>query len=254
MKLFYQTLVLVHLGGLTTFVNAATAWGWDAHYTGLKPNEAPFLLTNRGTINEPYWNNQNLVISTSDNVEQQFYYRSGLSIPQSLMINARLKVSETNRDVPNGRTGVGIAWTVAPNRGNALFFSDSQIALLQNYGSFANAKDVTTTEFHEYTIIIDEDNIPDNDDVKVFIDDDKELALEFDNFYDDQLFSDETIAFGDLTILAAGASEWMSFHHNATIGTIGTSGATVPMPAALPLFCSALGMLSIAGWKRKKSP
>ena len=52
---------------------------------------------------------------------------------------------------------------------------------------------------------------------------------------------------------SSGGTTYTSFHGSVYVAQAAAQLATTPIPAALPLFASALGGLGFAGWRRRKT-
>ncbi len=63
-----------------------------------------------------------------------------------------------------------------------------------------------------------------------------------------------TFAFADLGSGFGTISSFILRESDHEIYVASYAGSAVPLPAALPLFGSALAMLGIVGWRRKRRP
>jgi PEP-CTERM motif-containing protein len=207
--------------------------------SGLFPNQIspPYTLIDTADPEAPALSGGVLTLGTSSNSESMFYTQLEPIVDTSgaFFIEARVRfVSGSSSST--ARAPITISFTTAPNVGNALFIGLDRVFFNTAEATAGPSALVDTNgAFHTYRIDYSGAGA---------------LTLAYDGVpvlagttFTSASFNgaQERIAWGELSILAFGTSEWQFFRHNAL---------AVPEPQTYALLAAGLGLLGFVVRRR----
>ena len=153
----------------------------------------------------PTLSGDTLILSTSENLEQLNYSTTEVTIPDTFVVEFRMKF-DNGSGTPT-RISAGVILIVATDIGNVLWIDDGEIYLWSFIDiKGASAMIPTSDAFHVYRIEIV------NQLASVFQDD--SLVLIGNAYLHSGFWGVPAIYWGDLTGNASGTSRWLHFKHN----------------------------------------
>lgn len=219
--------VVLWLGGGTAEAAVVT---WEAS-SGLTPDQTtqPWELGDTATPEDPILSGGVLTLGTSAIEENLFYIQSGDSIdmPSMLVIEATVRfVSGSSADA--SRAPAAINFTTSPGVGNYLFI-DQDVIFTNSDGSTRGASAAVDTDEALHLYRIEVSGTATGSMIQIFQDGNLKLS--------GATFTDSTfngtvprVAFGEISILSTGTSEWTRVSHNAYALT------AIPAPATATMF------------------
>jgi len=231
---YKASCVALVMGFFTLAANAAVI-SWDAS-SGLTPDQVGFELINSSIPENPILDGSTLTIANDSSPEKMYYVTSepavSLLFPSVFEAFFRMKyVSSTSNW--SGRRAAGVFVTVNANTGCNFYIGNDSIFLSNLVTQGPSAIVDTNDEFHDYLLRVE------GSAVSVF--QDGSLVLSGSTLVSaDEYGPSPRVAFGDITTLAFGTSEWQSFSHNAM---------AIPEPSSILL----LGSISLALFKVREN-
>ncbi len=194
---------------------------WQAS-SGLKPDQIgiPYSLVDTAS-NDPILSSGVLTLDTSLDNELMVYSMTGstLAMPAAPVIEFNMRMVSQSTSFPLLRTGAAVGITTQNSVGNVVYIGIDEVFFLTSGGLQGPTASIDTdSSFHDYRIEVA--GLSSGSAISLFQDD--SLVLSHVLVTDSPNYgNEERIFFGNNTSVAHGASEWLSFQHNA---------AAVPTP------------------------
>ena len=244
-RLFFQHAIvlpsfLLHFLLLLGTMSAPGATvSWEAS-SGLGPESEGYVLFDTATPEDPVLSGSILTLST-DTAAEVMQYRineNQLSFGSSVTVEFRMRVVSSSSDTTI-RRGAYVGVVASDNVFLSLWMGVDDLRFTGGDNSVldSNASIDTDDAFHDYRLEIGGTTA--GAPVRLFQDESGVLTGSLTATTLPGLMGAPSIGFGDGTSFESGASEWMSFSHNAGI----------PEPSSCWLFLSGAGFALI--WRRR---